>query len=96
MNKVVLISLTLSAFTLLSACSSSGSSKPSKHNVYSEYKPCTNCGSGYTAVRHGHAESRSSGSGLATVAGALLVGGIIYSVLDDDDDDEDKTESHVK
>ena len=90
MNKVVQTTLTMSAVILISGCSSSGSHRSKQSSKYA--KTCTNCGSGYTAVQHGHGASRSSNSGLVTVAGALIVGGLIYSALDDDDD----TNSHAK
>ncbi|MGB1310956.1 MAG: hypothetical protein ACPG47_07070 [Leucothrix sp.] len=85
MNKVILTALTVSTAVVLSACSHTGSR--ATHGGYSSNK-CTNCGPGHHAVAHGHNNQRSgAGVGsLAKVAGALVVGGLIYNALDDDDD----------
>ena len=94
MNKVVLTGLAMSAVLVLSACSSSGSSR---HNQggHSSYKSCPTCGPGSYSVQHGHrsqGSGGSGGSGFVKVAGALLVGGLIYNALDDDD----SSGSHAK
>lgn len=86
MNKVILTALTVSTAVVLSACSHTGSR--ATHGGYSSNK-CTNCGPGHHAVAHGHNNQRSGAAGvgsLAKVAGALVVGGLIYNALDDDDD----------
>ena len=94
MNKVVLISLTISAVIFISGCSSSGSHRSNQSGSYA-YGTCSNCASGSSAVQHGHRNQRASdsGSSFAKVAGALLVGGLIFSAIDDDDDNDS---SHTK
>ncbi len=89
MNKAVLTTLAMSSILVLSGCSSSGSSR-SSHDGYSAYgNSCPTCGPGSYAVKHGHNGQRSGASGfggVATIAGALLVGGLLINALDDDDD----------
>lgn len=86
MNKVVLSMLTMSAVLILSGCSSSGSSRSGHYGGHSAYSSCPSCGPGSYAVKHGHGSaSTGNGSSLAKVAGVLLVGGLLYSALDDDD-----------
>ena len=94
MNKLALSTLAMSSILALSACSSSGSNNRFGHAKHASYSSCPSCGQGGYAVRHAHANQRSNGSGLATVAGALLVGGLLYNAIDDDDDE--KTPTHAK
>ncbi len=86
MNKVVLTTLTLSAAIVISGCSSSGSHRSKQGGYYAH-------DAGYSN-QHGRSNSHSNNNSgaIVKVAGALLVGGLIYNALDDDDDNN----SHSK